>query len=50
MIGVWAALERTGDYDTADRVAILLARRLIRDLRLQGTIDETTLRMGKPKK
>jgi hypothetical protein len=49
MIGVWAALERGGDYETADRVSIALARRLSRDLRLGITVDETMFRMGKLK-
>jgi hypothetical protein len=47
MIGVWAALERSGDLETADRVSIMLARRLARDLRMQGAVDEAGFRAGK---
>jgi hypothetical protein len=46
-IGVWAAEERGGDVDTADRMAIDLAKRVARELRLQGNVDETSTRTGK---
>ena len=46
-VGVWSALERAGDLENADRMSIVLAKRLARDLRQPHTIEETTLRPGK---
>jgi hypothetical protein len=46
-IGVWATLERSGDLENADRMSILLAKRLARDLRMSHTIEDATLRAGK---
>jgi len=44
-IGVWSALERTGDVDAADHVSVVLARRLARDLHIPGDIpDDATSR------
>ena len=46
-IGVWSALERAGDVENADRMSIVLAKRLARDLHQSHTIEETTLRSGR---
>ena len=46
-IGVWSALERAGDLENADRMSIVLAKRLARDLRQPYSIEDTTLRPGK---
>ena len=40
-VGVWAALERSGEEAAADRVAVVLARRLARDLGMETTIEDT---------
>jgi hypothetical protein len=46
-IGIWATLERSGDFEAADRIAIGLAKRLARDLRLTQNIDESSTRTGR---
>jgi hypothetical protein len=43
-IGVWSASERGGDVETGDHVSIDLAKRLSRDLRVPGNVDESTTR------
>lgn len=43
-IGAWSASERGGDVETADHISIDLAKRLSRDLRVPGNIDESTTR------
>jgi hypothetical protein len=40
-VGTWAALERAGEDAAADRLAVILARRLARDLGLTGAIEDT---------
>jgi hypothetical protein len=46
-IGVWSASERGGDVETADRISIDLAKRLARDLKVPGNIDESPMPSGK---
>ncbi len=46
-VGVLAALERTGDVEAADKVAVTLAKRLTRDLRLEQKVDESATRLGR---
>jgi hypothetical protein len=46
-IGVWSACERGGDVEIADRISIDLAKRLSRDLRVPGNIDESTTRASR---
>jgi hypothetical protein len=43
-INLWAAHERAGEYDAADRVSVMLAKRLNRDLRLNLSIEDATTR------
>jgi hypothetical protein len=40
-VGVWAALERSGEEAAADRVAVVLARRLAKDLGISTTVEDT---------
>jgi hypothetical protein len=40
-VGTWAALERGGEDAAADRLAVILARRLARDLGLTASIEDT---------